>query len=206
MTRKLTKLRIDEVSSCDVGAGEGTRIVLMKRHTPRNRFERLFRQIDFSKVKTNPLPDDDEIEADEDDTTALPGRMEEFIAALQASNPNLSRQEAVQYLLHSAHGRSAAAHMSSTFKRKEPPMDRAEGLRSIAKEFGVAKVAEMIAMEHDAHGISEHELTSLAFEEAKKQALPGERPELRFRPLVQRTRHSSNFARRSRSQNQHPHH
>ena len=47
MARKLTKLRVDEISSCDVGAGEGTRVVLMKRHNPqpplspqRQRFQR----------------------------------------------------------------------------------------------------------------------------------------------------------------------
>ena len=62
-------------------------------------------------------------------------------------------------------------------------MSRTEGLRSIAKDFSIAKVAKMIVMENDAHGLTEHELTQLASEEFAKQKLPGERPNSTFARL-----------------------
>jgi hypothetical protein len=44
MPRVLRKLRIDEISACDRGAGEGTRIMLYKRDgRPPNRFEQIFK-------------------------------------------------------------------------------------------------------------------------------------------------------------------
>src|SRR5438477_12992791 len=43
MAKKLTRLRIDEISSVDKGAGENCRIVLMKRDAPlRNKFTAIF--------------------------------------------------------------------------------------------------------------------------------------------------------------------
>jgi hypothetical protein len=193
MMRRLTKLRIDEVSSCLKGAGEGTRVLLRKsydRTSHHQRLQKLFGSIPYSKLKfaTPPSGDDDDIDDTELDTdtddASLPGRMEQFITALQTANPNLSREDAVAYLIHSAHGRSAAEHMSSTFKRKEHPMtDRATELRKIAKDYGVARIAKMIVMENDAHGISEFELTELASEEFAKQKLPGERPNTTFARL-----------------------
>jgi hypothetical protein len=184
MARKpkvLTRLRIDEISSVDRGAGEGVRVVLMKRHDrpPRNRFERMFRQVDFSKVKTNPLPQDPD-NGDVDTDTKLSPQLEAHINAMLLVMPSLNRQQAAWFLLNTPHGRAMAEHLSSTTKRKEPPMNRADGLRQIAKDFGVAKLAKMVVMENDAHGISEHELSALAFEEAKKHALPGERPNSTF--------------------------
>jgi hypothetical protein len=153
--------------------------------TPRNRFEKLFRQIDFSKLKTNPLPQDPDNGDDMvDDDTKLSPALERHVAAMIVAVPTITRQQAVHYLLHTAGGRALAQHLSSTTKsntRKETPMtSRADGLRQIAKDFGVHRLAKMLVMENDANGISEHELTSLAFEEAKKHALPGERPNSTF--------------------------
>src|SRR5262249_14890521 len=52
----LTRLRIDEVSSVDRGAGDGVKVLLMKRATPnhRDRFAEFFRGVDFSKVTSTP--------------------------------------------------------------------------------------------------------------------------------------------------------
>jgi hypothetical protein len=56
-----------------------------------------------------------------------------------------------------------------------------QGLRKIVKDFGgPLRVAKMIATTGDANGITEHEMTALAFEESKKHALPGERPNSTF--------------------------
>jgi hypothetical protein len=197
MTRRLTKLRIHEISSVDKAAGEGTRIVLMKRHdererqrsevdkvidrAPRNRYTDLFRQIDFSKVKVNPPPDDpdDEDEEqeqpdDEGEEASLSPQMEQAIAALQTHNASLSRADAVYFLLHNPHGRAMFAHL---YKKEVTPMkNRTEQLRSIAKDYGVAKLAKHLVDDNDAHGITEHELTALIDIEAQKTRKSGERP------------------------------
>lgn len=65
-------------------------------------------------------------------------------------------------------------------KRKEPPMDRATELRSIAKDFGVTKLAALIVTDGNAHSITEHELTKLIDDEAQKTRTAGERPETAF--------------------------
>src|SRR4051794_7921448 len=131
MARRLTKLVVNEISLVDRGAGEGVKVLYSKR-APRNRFEQMFRQIDFSKMKINQDPDD-----------------------------SLS---------------------STTKSQREDAMmtSRADQLRDIAKDFGVHKLAKMLVTQNDAHGITEHELTALAFEEAQKSAKPGERPNSTF--------------------------
>lgn len=187
MARKpkiLTRLRIDEISSVDRGAGEGARVVLMKRHDrpPRNRFEKMFRQIDFSKLKTNPLPVDevvddgtDQGDVEADDSKVNP-KLEQMVNAMIVALPSLRRDQAMHWLLNTASGRALAEHLNSITKRKEPPMNRTDGLRQIAKDFGVAKLAKMLVMESNAHGISEVEFTKLIDDEAQKTRQPGERP------------------------------
>jgi hypothetical protein len=68
MARKpklLTRLRVDEISSCDVGAGEGTRIVLMKRNRPSpnaRRYYDMFKTVDWSMALISQPPVDDAID------------------------------------------------------------------------------------------------------------------------------------------------
>ena len=133
----------------------------------------------------DPEPDDEEEEEEEqeeqdDETGQLPPLVEQFVNALITANPNLDRQQAAHWLLHSPHGRAMITHLS---KRKEPVMDRATELRKMAGEYGVARIAKMITMDNDAHGLTEHELIELAGEEFAKQALPGERPNTTFARL-----------------------
>ena len=123
-------------------------------------------------------PDDDELDDEETvDTTTLPPKLQQAIAALITAEPQFDRQSAAWYLLHTPHGRALVEHLS---KRKDEPMNRTEQLRSIAKDYGVAKLAKHLVADNDAHGITEAELTSLIFEEAKKHMLPGERPNSAF--------------------------
>jgi hypothetical protein len=70
--------------------------------------------------------------------------------------------------------------LPSFAKRKERPMDRATGLRHIAKRYGLARVCKMIVMENSSHGITEHELTELIDKEAQTTRKAGERPEAAF--------------------------
>jgi hypothetical protein len=59
-------------------------------------------------------------------------------------------------------------------------MDRAEGLRDIAKQYGIAKLATLIVSEGKSHGITETEFTALMNDEAQKTRKAGERPEQAF--------------------------
>lgn len=165
----------------------------------RMKLQDIFADIDFSKLPLRKSRDLDDLEDDDDldvlsdepddsepaddETGQLPPLVEQFVNALITANPNLNRQQAAHYLLHTPHGRAMITHLS---KRKEPtPMTRADGLRQIAKDYGVLRICKMITMDNDAHGLSEHELTELAGEEFAKQALPGERPNTTFSRLFQ---------------------
>jgi hypothetical protein len=149
MIRKLTRLRIDEVSCVVKGAGTGTEVLLRKSvdgTSHRQLLQQMFATIPYSKLKIAPpndpdddLPDDDD--EPDDDEAVLPGSMEQYVTALQTANPTLSREDAVAFLIHSARGVRVAEHMSSTFKRKEPTMTTcAGGLRDLAKQYGVSEL------------------------------------------------------------------
>ena len=76
MPRILRNLRIDEISSVDKGAGDGVRIVLMKRHAGASqRLRRMFGSIDYSnfrKMEPSPVADDiDDVDDDFSDDAAF---------------------------------------------------------------------------------------------------------------------------------------
>jgi hypothetical protein len=219
MARKLTKLRIDEVSSVDRGAGKGVKVMLYKRNngdavlqddngsysyfpswmakqvtethltdTPKG--ARLFNDIMLEKLSYDGDEDDDASARDTDDTpepndleheNVLPPRLEQMVAALISAAPALTREQAIHHLLHTAHGHALAEHLSSVTKtRKEPtPMNRSDQLRSIAKDFGVVKLAKFI-VDDGPHGISEIEFTKMVSDEAQLHKLAGESSEKAF--------------------------
>ncbi|WP_029084785.1 hypothetical protein [Bradyrhizobium sp. th.b2] len=157
------------------------------------RLRALFGSIDFRKAKFAAPPndpDDDEHdeednenntdnETDETEQGQLPPKLEAMIAAVIAASPNsMSRQEAINYLLHSRHGRELARHMA-TFKRKdEPIMDRATELQSIVKQHGglMAMAKLFIANGESLGGVTEAEFTKLIDAEAQATRKTGERP------------------------------
>lgn len=169
MARKLTKLVVNEISLVDRGAGEGVRVLYSKRnHTPRNRFEEMFRQIDFSKVKIAPQPVVDEQDPDNGDDIGdtdakLSPQLEQHVNAMTVAMPQLSRQTAAYWLLHTASGRALAEHLSSTTKRKETPMTRAEEIRDLCdfakRDNGTTAIAKHIITKGTTT-LTEHEFTT----------------------------------------------
>ena len=162
-----------------------------ERTLRRERLRDCFTGINFSKLRPPNDPEDEETDEeedeqpdDEDETGTLPPLVEQTIAALKEANPVLTRQAAAHFLLHHRYGRQLLEDLSKQ-QKGTPPMDRADGLRDLAKQYGVARIAKMIVMENDAHGLSEHELTQLASEEFAKRALPGERPNTTFARLYE---------------------
>jgi hypothetical protein len=208
MTKKpkiLTRLRIDEVSSVDRGAGDGVKILLMKRHNdteqPRTsramtfdevmeKHERTERQrlfyTDFEKYVAGHEGDEiEEIPEPSDTVSTLPAALEGMVAALIAANPKLKREEAIHFLVHNPHGRRLAEHISSITKGTTD-MSRTEQLQEMAKSAGgVRNVAKFIAEKNDALGISEPELTDLINAEAQKTIKAGERPAQAFSRFFQ---------------------
>src|ERR1700722_15948341 len=101
--------------------------------------------------------------------------------------PSLTREQALHFLMFTPRGRALSQHLDSyasksltPTQKREPVMDRAAELRSIAKDFGVAKLAGMLVTDDNAHGISEQELTGLIDIEAQKLRKAGERPDQAF--------------------------
>jgi len=142
MARILTKLRIDEISSVDKGAGEGVRIVLMKRDGGTTHVQRL-RDI-FAKANTltfdgdsglNNAPRsaghtaappvvndrndvsvlDPKIEAMVATVMALPGK-QYFIGGQLVTEPSMTRPDALHYITQTAHGRKFAEHHAAITK------------------------------------------------------------------------------------------
>jgi hypothetical protein len=157
MPRLLTKLRVDEVSVVDHAAGEGTKIVLMKRDNSRQRHTP-------SPVATG--PDFGEIfGVRKDDSGAHHvSHLADLIAV--GSDGAVSRAQALHFLLHTKEG-AATVHRLRTHK-KEEIVTRTEELRAIAKDYGVVRLAKVIC-DDGAHGITEHELTALITEHAKRE-------------------------------------
>ena len=112
MPNKLTKLRIDEISSVDRGAGESCRIVLMKRDNSAGPL--MFNDIMLAKAAvSDPLRGD----RDEPDDKKLSAKLDEIVAEMVVAAPSLHPNRARRWLLHTPHGRELLAQ-----HKKETPM------------------------------------------------------------------------------------
>jgi hypothetical protein len=125
MTRLLTQLRIDEVSSVDEGAGEGVKVMLYKRDAPQGPqgpllFNDIIRKADASDPLRGPReePDDDKVSP----------KLRAMIEAIVTHAPivvtgrhgkpdiTLNREQTGQYLIHTPHGRRLAEHLNNFLK------------------------------------------------------------------------------------------
>jgi hypothetical protein len=194
--RVLHNLKINEVSSVDRGAGEGVQIVMRKSYGTREHLRQLFETIDFNKVRQNFITkrDDDDIEDnldvdeeeiedrndDVDRQDELPPGLTASINAVMAASPGVTQEQAANWLVHTARGRST--HQALSKQRKASPMkaDRATELRSIAKDFGVVQLAKHLVADNASHGITEAELTGLIDIEAQRTRKAGERSATAF--------------------------
>jgi hypothetical protein len=103
----------------------------------------------------------------------LAPRLQQMVDAVRSAAPNLSEQEVVHFLLHTARGRDVAEHLSNhiTKSRKAPPMSRIE----IVKRYGLATIAKGMLMDSDAYDITEHEFTAMMLAEATRKGLSFEK-------------------------------
>jgi hypothetical protein len=145
MVKKLTKLRIDEISSVDHGAGEGCRVMLYKRDDGD--------VTDDDPQRTNTTPDDDKVS----------GKLRSMVDAMIVAAPSLDRQTATHFLLHSAQGRKLAEHLNNLSKG-ETPMPQVD----ITKLHNIDSVTEIAKnVIDDKVALTEHQFTEILQGHAK---------------------------------------
>jgi hypothetical protein len=142
MPRILTKIRIDEVSAVDRAAGEGTKIVLMKRHDAPT--EAASRRAFFLKIFKADAADDGDDDAGDrsDDAGSLADHPIVQIARLLVANGHKADiASALHYLLNTSHG-GALLHRVSTLKGET--MRTTETVESILKDCGPVSFCKAI--------------------------------------------------------------
>jgi hypothetical protein len=97
MARILTKLKIHEISSVDRGAGEGVKVVLMKRDDAK----------DLNTDNTTP-----------DETKRPAGKLDELADALMVAEPQMNRAAAMYFLLHTRSGHQYVSRYNKGYIEK----------------------------------------------------------------------------------------
>jgi hypothetical protein len=111
MARILTKLKINEVSSVDKGAGEGVKVMLYKRdNTPQG-------PLLFNDIMRK---------ADDEPADKLTPKLRAMIAAMRAADPTKSEEEHLNRLLTKPHGRRTAEHLNNLSKGEQTPMPQVD--------------------------------------------------------------------------------
>ena len=169
MTRILTKLRIDEVSSVDKGAGEGVKIVLLKRDNSDDDPPYLFddimkrrnRKSPFAHISLHKADVDDDVTSDHagDTDKKLSVQLDEIVAEMIAAAPSLHPNRARRWLLHTPSGRELL--VQHTTKKKETQMPQVDILKLIGViEDGLMAQARL----HKRHDESEAKAFSKLYE------------------------------------------
>lgn len=181
MPNILRRLRINEISSVDRGAGEGCRIVLYKRDKRADKPDfwdvplpppprpLLFNDVMLRKLADEPRDDDDPRRTNTiDDDKKLSGKLKEFVAVMVRAAPTLSEEEALFFLLHHPTGRKLAEHLNSISKaERQPPMNRLEELKDFAKANGGMEMICKNIIDRGRTTISEQEFSAALMEHAK---------------------------------------
>jgi len=209
----LTRLRIDEVSLCDRGAGRNCKVIISKRaddsaddHSPlsdaelarakyegraamrdqedmerrakRDRDDELFNHFlgifkgtnkSFAAVARGDEADDhdEEVPADELVGGGNDHPADKAADLLVQSGSHKTHEDALAYLLHHPRGAAMLRRLSKSedSTTMTTPQDK---LRDLAKRVGVISIAKTIVEDDNAYAISEHELTALVTECAKR--------------------------------------
>jgi hypothetical protein len=185
MTRILTKLRVDEISSVDRGAGEGVKIVLMKRNEgdrpmvdkPHywDRTHLLFNDV-MAKYDDDEDDDDAAKLRDEDSDGGnegkLSGKLKEMCAAMIRAVPTLSEAHALYFLLHHPAGRNLAEHLNNISKG-ETKMSQVD-IFKLSNIASVVEVAKHIVAKGNTNEISEFDFTRMLQGHARLTKRDGE--------------------------------
>ncbi|HEV2550797.1 MAG TPA: hypothetical protein VGU20_26025 [Stellaceae bacterium] len=115
-----------------------------------------------------------------DETAALPhwSRLNELADAVCIADPTMTKQTAMQWLLHTQHGRALIQ-----VHKNEETMSRTEQLQSLAKNFGVVKIAKFVVSEGNGTtgmAFTEVEFTKMVHDHAQADRRSGETPAQAF--------------------------
>jgi hypothetical protein len=198
----LTKLRIDEVSAVDRSAGEGTKILLMKRDdTPRSkphveRHARRLRKLQESE-RDRPRSFNEIMKAmaDHDDASDDPIRPPaathhaSTVADLLVESGRFPhRTAALDHLLNSPHGNALLArlHKAADQTGKETTMTTShnELVQDIVKQYGIVALAKSMVQDQKSYGLDEPTFTRLATEHAQR-IYSNDRPDVAFSKFYQ---------------------
>jgi hypothetical protein len=177
MSRILTKLRIDEVSAVDAGAGDGAKILLMKRDdTPRSKphverharrlrklegvFERIFMSKELDNMETSPatgarynrsrLPD-----VIDDDDVGITDAIDRDRELLGENDDDADLDEVIAKALrdhHQGHHSLSAALVQHLHDRLERRRER-HGYQKSAKETSMTSHSEFVQSVVKQYGI-----------------------------------------------------
>ncbi len=117
MVRKLTKLRIDEVSAVIKGANPGAKVLIRKSEDdgPLS-----FNDIMLRKAENDDISDENMIDPNDTPTSLLP-KLNDMVLAMVRAEPSLSEEHALFHILHSPHGRKLAEHLNNISKGETMP-------------------------------------------------------------------------------------
>jgi hypothetical protein len=153
MPRILHKLRINEVSHVDRGAGEGVKVVLMKRDDTGSGPQIFARH----KGDVSKMTDDEMFQSWWKELSAAERaryrRQQADIDAQLAEEERISRA-----------GTTTRAEVAPDHPTPQPKKARDDNasLNSIIKQYGVCAVAKLVVDTSDAHGLGEAELMQAA--------------------------------------------
>jgi hypothetical protein len=192
LPRVLTKIRIDEVSAVTAGAGEGVKVLLMKRHDSKPHVEeaaRASRRAYFLKIFTKADSGADDVGSGD----IINHPVVQMARLLVASGKFGDHGQALDYLLNKPNGQALLARMRKAADQKpakETNMEsieklkteRTENLLTIGKAGGAVAMAKILVADNDAHGIDESTYTQIVTEHAQK-LFPDKTPDAAFAKL-----------------------
>jgi hypothetical protein len=170
MARILTKLRIDEVSAVDRGAGDGVKIVLMKRAsepgaTPADTLRAFPNPTSFNAVLSLMEAEElakadhgDHDAGDRHDRVPVVDHHASTIANLLVEAGSFPHHAAaLHHVLHSATGQALLARMRKAAEIAKDTTMSTESLEGILKDFGPVRLCKTI-VERQRSPVGEHEL------------------------------------------------
>jgi hypothetical protein len=183
MPRRLTRLKIDEVSAVDKGAGEGTQIKFWKRDDVERAYRKIFgvpapgdvlrASLAKAAAKSPPKLLDEEADDDvhdegdgdgefEDDEVAASKHLVSTVADLLVEGGSMpDRPSALRHLMHSPRGAELVRRLSKKQKETQAmTYDRSAELTSIIKQYGPVALAKHLVA-NGPSGLSEIEFTSM---------------------------------------------
>jgi hypothetical protein len=166
MPKILTALRIDEVSAVDRGAGEGVKIVLMKRDDTAGRS--LFNDF-MAKADDG---DDDAGDRGDENTSLANHPIVQIARLLVANGHKADIASALDYLLNTSHG-AALLHRVRT--HKGDTMSTNETVESILKDCGPVSFCKAIVDRGRAPCTENELVTVLSKDAAERFSMPGDR-------------------------------